>query len=406
MPINISRISEKEYQYVKEVLDTEFRTSKGAGMMRKLEESFAKKFGVNYAVALVNGTATLHAGLLAAGVKPGDEVIVPPLTMSSTAFSVFQVGAIPVFADVDHKTFNIDPESIRKNITSKTKAIMPVALYGLSPDFDPILEIAHEENLIILEDDAECFLGEYKGKLVGTFGDMASFSFQSSKHITSGEGGIIITNNEILANEIRKFSSLGYKGVNSKQAKITKLDIQDPNYERHISVGFNYRISELCAAVSLAQLERIDELVQRRIDVSNEYSKIISQHNFLQPQYRSNDYKNSYWTYACILDSNNVSWHQFRDKFLELGGDGIYSAWKLTYQEPAFKNFSFLGFENLLNSKYFGELRQKYEPGLCPNAEYLQAHMLQFKTNYWNWDRAEEIFSILDKTLSYFESKN
>ena len=149
----IQRVGEKERQYVEEVLSNNFRSSAGYKMTKRLEDAFAEKFGVNYAVAFCNGTATLHAALEVLGVREGDEVIVPPLTMSSTTFCVLQANATPVFADVDPDTFQIDAKSIESKITSKTKAIIPVSLYGLAPDFDAIKAVAKKHNLAILEDD-------------------------------------------------------------------------------------------------------------------------------------------------------------------------------------------------------------------------------------------------------------
>ena len=199
------RIYGNEESYLKEVISYQFRTSKGATMMGRLEAAFAKRFGSKYAIAFVNGTATMHAALEAHGIGPGDEVIVPPLTMSATTFAVLQANATPVFADVDPDTFQISVDSIINNISEKTRAIITVALYGLSPDMDPIIKLAKSKGIFVIEDNAECFLGKYKSRMVGTLGDCASFSFQSSKHLTSGEGGIIITDNLDLAERIRKF---------------------------------------------------------------------------------------------------------------------------------------------------------------------------------------------------------
>ena len=260
-----SRLFGNERKYIDEVLNSEFRTSSGAKMMRRLEGVFAERFGVNYAISFVNGTATMHAALEAAGIRPGDEVIVPPLTMSATTFAVLQCGAVPIFADVDGNTFQIDARDIERKLSSRTKAIITVALYGLSPDMDAINNIAERHNLFVLEDNAECFLGKYKGKLVGTLGDCASFSFQSSKHLTSGEGGMIITNDADFADKVRQVQSLGYAGVSASKSKITKSDIQHPDYNRHVTMGWNYRMPELCCAVALAQVENIDALVGRRV---------------------------------------------------------------------------------------------------------------------------------------------
>jgi len=158
------RIFGNEEKYVLEVLSTDFRSSSGSTMMRKFEEAFAKRFDEPYAISFVNGTATMHAALEAMGIGPGDEVIVPPLTMSATTFAVLQANATPVFADVDAQTFQIDADSIAARITSNTRAIITVALYGLSPDMDAIMGLAKKHNLKVIEDNAECFLGQYKNK--------------------------------------------------------------------------------------------------------------------------------------------------------------------------------------------------------------------------------------------------
>lgn len=396
------RIYGNELHYLKEVLDTEFRSSKGSAMTKKLEETFCKRFGMQYSISFINGTATMHALLEAAGVGPGDEVIVPPLTMSSTTFVVLQANATPVFADVDMDTFQIDPKSVEQRITDKTKAIITVALYGLSPDMDPIMELAKKHNLFVIEDNAECFLGEYKGRLVGTLGHASSFSFQSSKHLTSGEGGMIATNDLNIAEKTRKASSLGYAGVSATKGKITKKDIQDPDYSRHEQMGWNYRMPELCAAVALAQLENMEELVNRRIEVATLFSDVIRKTgcDWLVPQKTGKDYRNSYWTFVARLVSPKIAWREFRDKFLELGGDGIYAAWKLAYLEPMFENRRLLGREKFISQKNL----DSYKKGLCPNAEILQKSLLQFKTNYWDFSRAEKQADVLEKTIRHFQS--
>ena len=196
------RIGASELDYVRQVLASEFRSSSGASFMRRLEQAFASRFGSAYAVSFVNGTATMHAALEAMGIGEGDEVIVPPLTMSATTFAVLQANATPIFADVDESTFQISAASIEERITPRTRAIITVALYGLSPDMDPIMSLAGKHGLKVIEDNAECFLGRYKGRMVGTIGHCSSFSFQSSKHLTSGEGGMILTDDGDLAEGI------------------------------------------------------------------------------------------------------------------------------------------------------------------------------------------------------------
>lgn len=393
--MRMERISDLERKYVLEALSNGFRTSLNSVFNTRLEQKFSQAFRSKYAIGHVNGTATMHTALVALGVKPGDEVIVPPLTMSSTSLCVLQNGSIPVFADVDRDTFTISPDSIRKCITKKTKAIITVSLYGLSPDYDEIVKICREHNLFLIEDNAECFLGEHKGKLVGEFGDFSSYSFQASKHMTCGEGGMLTTNSEEFADRARKFSSLGYAGVSAKKGKITKNDIQDPQYSRHVTLGFNYRMSEVAAAVALGQLERLNELVGQRVKVAKLFADAVKgSEDILLPQAEPAGYKNSFWAYSAVLqtDKPETDWYKFREIFQKNGGDGYYSAWKLTYQEPLFTG----GIQ-----KQKG-IWQKYSPGLCPDAEYLQLRMLQFKTNYWELDEAEKQAQILEKSIKEF----
>ena len=393
------RIFGNELKYVKEVLDTDFRSSSGSIMMRRLEESFGQRFGSKYPISFVNGTATMHAALEAMGIGSGDEVIVPPLTMSATTFAILQANATPVFADVDPHTFQIDAESIRQRITPRTRAIITVALYGLSPDLDPIMALAEEYGLKVIEDNAECFLGTYKGRLVGTLGHCSSFSFQSSKHLTSGEGGMILTDDLQLAENIRKVQSLGYAGVSATKGKIAKRDIQDPNYSRHVSMGWNYRMPELCCAVALAQTENIDVLVQRRIDVARIFEDAAKDfYDWFTPQHVGVDYTNSYWTWVTRIDTEKVEWHEFRDLFVANGGDGVYGAWQLTYLEPMFQNRNLLGRERFIAAENLAS----YKRGLCPVAERIQPQLVQFKTNYWDLDRAHKQAEILHRTLASF----
>jgi len=329
------------------------------------------------------------------GVQPGDEVIVPALTMSSTSIPVVLCGAIPVFADSDIDTFEISADSIEKVITDKTKAIITVSLYGLAPDYDRILALCRKHHIALIEDNAECFLGTYKGKLVGEFGDFASFSFQASKHLTCGEGGMLITNDEDLADKARRLNCLGYAGVNAKQGKITRNDIQDPNYSRHVSFGYNYRMSELQAACACGQLERARELVECRLAVAALFDEAIQGQTLLKKQAEPEGYKNSYWTYCLVLQTDNpdVDWYRFRDLFQKNGGDGYYAAWKLSYNEPAF--------QEILQPQ--PGVWQKFDKDLCPHAEYLQKRLIQLKTNYWDLDEARKQAEILRKTIAEFK---
>lgn len=393
----INRISNLEREYVEDVLSQNFRSSKSAKYMGLLEKEFAKKFNKKYAISFINGTATMHAALEAWGIGPGDEVIITPLTMSSTTFCVLQAGATPIYADVDKKTFNICPNSIKKLVNKNTKAIIPVSLFGLSPEMDSIMNIAKDFNLKVLEDNAECFMGYYKNKVVGSFGDAASYSFQSSKHITSGEGGMVITDDAEFALQLRRVQSLGYAGLSLDKAKISKDDIQSPKYSRHISLGWNYRMPELCCAVAYAQLQRIDEIVNIRKEVGKIFNTAVKGYeHILMPQHTGSNYINSYWTWACkIFDEKK--WDDFRSLFIQNGGDKFYGAWKLGYLEPFFKEKRFLGREKFIDTKI------NYGEGICPIAEDLQKRLMCFKTNYWNIEDAVRQADILKQTLKQFK---
>ena len=200
---------------------------------------------------------------------------------------------------------------------------------------------------------------------------------------------------EKYADNARRFSCLGYAGVSAKQGKITRNDIQDPTYSRHVAIGFNYRMSELQAAVALAQLERIDELVGNRIEVAKIFDEAIEGTDLLRRQHEPEDVSNSYWSYSLVLNTDHPEkdWYIFRDLFQKNGGDGYYAAWKLSYNEPLFQNIV-QGMDGIW---------QKYDSLLCPVSEYLQPRMIQLKTNYWNLDEAKEQAAILKKTIKEFK---
>jgi perosamine synthetase len=211
---------------------------------------------------------------------------------------------------------------------------------------------------------------------------------------------MLITSDEDLANKIRKVQSLGYIGLSSKKSKIDKNKLLNPNYERHYCLGWNYRISELCSAVALGQLENIRTLVSRRIHVAKLFQKKSRLYNnWFVPQKIPNNCKHSYWTWAVKLETNKISWEEFVNKFKYFGGDNVYAAWKLSYQEPSFKNLRFLGREKLISKK---NLKNYSKKKLCPNAEYIQPRILQFKTNYWKIKDMYKQANVLEKTLKFF----
>ena len=223
---------------------------------------------------------------------------------------------------------------------------------------------------------------------------------KNSKHLTSGEGGVIITNDTDFANKLRKVQTLGYANVSAKSGKVTKDTIQDPNYNRHVTLGWNYRMPELCCAVALGQTENISQLVNRRIEVARLFHEISKNyHNWFVPQFIPSNCNSSFWTWSIVIKRDDINFNIFRDRFKSLGGDGIYAAWKLTYEEPAFVNLKFLNRENFISTTNIS----KYKSNPCPNAKYLQPRLLCFKTNYWDWDDAIKQADVLKKTLKSFE---
>ncbi len=408
---NSWRFRGNEMKYVREVLNSGFGSSTSGNMNQRYERAFAERFGMKFAVTSNSGTSTLHQALMAFGVGPGDEVIVPALTVVMCGYAVIMAGAKPVFADVDSDTFLIDPKDIERKITKRTKAIMPVHLYGQVCDMGAIMRIAKKHKLFVIEDCAQCYLGtDDRGRLGGTIGDVGSFSTENSKHISTGDGGILITNNEVFAERMRKFGGMGFKNIRALNGQVRKNKdaFQDPEYLRHDTFGHNYRLPEVVAAVGLAQTERIDFLVEKRQQIAAKYLKALRGCDWVIPQRVPKEYVNSYYTFAVRYEGEKkrgVSWHDFRKKFMEFGGDGIYSAWALVYNEPVMRLIHEKGafFPDLPNqAKHF----KGYLKGVkCPVAEKLQPRIMQFTANQGIERDMDLQMSALKKTIAFFDAQ-
>jgi len=398
---NPSKYIGNELVYVKKVLDSENWSSTCGNWNQTLEKAFAKRFGSKYAVAFNSGTSTLHAALEAVGVKYGDEVISPALTVIMNTTATIHANAIPVYADIDPETFTIDPEDIERKITPKTKAIMVVSLYGLPPDMDPIMEISKKYNIRVIEDNAQCFLSTYKGRMSGTIGDIGSYSFENTKHISCGEGGIIITDSEEYAESARKIGGHGFKNLKATEGRIRLNEdvFQNPDYKRHDVLGWNYRLNEFSAAIALAQLENIDRLVEMRVESAKMFLDVIKECEYLVPQFTPPEYTNSYYSLAVMYNGEEeigVSWQDFRKKYIEMGGDGYYGAWSVPYLEPVIDNRQFVNRCPELYKDIY------YKKGICPVAERVQKKIMQFKTNYRDLNLAKIKAENLKKTIDYF----
>jgi perosamine synthetase len=406
-----NRCGEADRRYLNEVLDDGFGNRESAHMIGRFEAAFAEKFGLRFAISHNSGTGTMLSCLLAAGVGPGDEVIVPACTMASTAMVVVQAGAVPVFADSDPRTFNIDPADVERKISAYTKAIIPVSLFGLPANFDAILGLADRRNITVIEDDAQCFLATYRGRLVGTLGRAASVSFQGSKHMTSGgSGGMVITDEEEFARNIRKAAILGYSTLDARPgATMIPRDVrQDFAFERHDRFGYNFRMSAPQAALGLAQLERLDYLVAARRYIAAQYEQVIRAEKceWLVPPYVPEGCTHSYWCYTCILDSERlgVDWRAFRKTFIEQGGDGLYGLWVPVHLESVFHTLSFYGSPERspnFDPRYRGQVKS-YGAGDCPQVEAFRSQLCLFKTGMQTLEKVEAQAEALQKTIRYY----
>jgi len=386
-----------ELSYLKKVLNEE--KGPNGTWVASLEYLFSKKFNGKYAIAMNSGTSTIHAALEAIGVSYGDEVISPALTVIMDTTTTLHANAKPVYVDVDPETFNIDPVKIEEKITKKTKAIIAVSIYGLPFDQDPIYKIGKKHNIPVIEDHAQTMLAKYKGKIVGPTNGFSSWSFESTKHLSSGEGGILMTDNKMLASKVRKIGGQGYKNLQADGGVIkfgNASVVQNPNYKRHDTLGWNYRMNEFTAAVALAQLEQLEKKVEKRIENAEVLLDLIDDFEVLQPQKTPKNTTHSYYTLACLLNPM-IKWQEFREKFNEYGGDGFYSAWSVPYLEPLMIKRDF-------QNRYDKNFKiKKFMKGHCPVAEDIQSRVIQFKTNYLTKSDINQQRIALKKTIKYFK---
>jgi perosamine synthetase len=343
-----------ELKYVHEFL------TEGGDFVNRFEDAFRNKIDQTFAIAVNSGTSALHAALVACDVK-GGEVLMPALCPAMVAFAVIHAGAAPIFCDVDPDTHHISWTSINDKSFVNVKAILGVSLHGLPIDWSIIKDVAATMKWFTIDDCAQALGAKGIGKA-----DITCFSFEDKKHITSGsEGGMITTNNPELAMRARKFAGLGYKHMTAEAGRtsLAQSTYQDPSYERFDTIGLNYRMSQIQAAVGLGQLERLDHIVARR-------RAVVSM--FLGREVKSKD---SCYTLPikCTVD-----WKQTYNKFVELGGDGFYAMPQVPYKEPVLKDITVH----------------------CPIAEDLQKKLMLIKTNYRDLGEARRQAEIFHNLLS------
>lgn len=298
IPVAEPSLSGNELRYVTECIETGWISSQG-GFVKRFEAEIAKRLGVEHVLAVSNGTVALHLALLALGVGPGDEVLVPNLTFAATINTVIQAGATPVIVDVDPDSWNMDPAAAAAAVTPRTKAIMPVHLYGQPAEMDALMTLAKRHSLFVIEDAAEAMGSTYKGRSCGAIGDAGTFSFFSNKLITTGEGGAVVFRDAAVAQRARRLRDHG----------------MDPAKRYwHVEVGYNYRLTNLQAAVGCAQLERLDEFLARKLEVARQYGERLSKVEGLTLPAIVPSHLNSYWAYSVIGDFASLG--ITRDEFM------------------------------------------------------------------------------------------
>ncbi len=286
IPVNEPVLDGNEKKYLGECIDSGWISSEGP-FIKEFEEKFANRVGRAHGIAVCNGSAALDAAAAALDLKPGDEVIMPTFTIISCASAITRLGAVPVLIDCDPATWNMQVARIEERITERTRAIMAVHIYGLPVDMDPLLDIAERHGLDVIEDAAEMIGQTYNGRPCGSLGRISTFSFYPNKHVTTGEGGMIVTDDDALAERCRSLRNLAMKA---------------PRRFVHDELGWNFRMTNMQAALGLAQLERLDEFVPRKRRIFERYTELLSSVDGLQLPLAATDYAtNINWVFGVVI---------------------------------------------------------------------------------------------------------
>jgi perosamine synthetase len=291
IPVNEPVLTGKEKEYLLQCIDTGWISSEGP-FVTAFEEGFAEATGRKHAVALTNGTAAIDVAIEALGIGPGDEVILPSFTFISCIMQIIRAGATPVLVDSDPLTFNASPDAYLSRITPQTKAIMFVHIYGLPVDMEPVIEVARTKGIAMIEDAAEVIGQTYRGRPCGSFGDISTFSFYPNKHVTTGEGGMVLTDDDALAETARSLRNLCFQ---PRQRFV------------HDRLGWNLRMTNMQAALGVAQLERLSETVERKRYIGKRYNQLLEGLPGVQLPVKATNYaENIYWVYPLVLDRDHA----------------------------------------------------------------------------------------------------
>jgi len=357
IPVNETLLNGNEKKYLCECIDTGWISSEGP-FVKEFEQKMSAGVNRKYGIAVSNGTAALEVAIQALGVKGGDEVIMPAFTIISCAMAVTKVGAVPVLVDSDLRTWNMNTEEIEAKITPRTKAIMIVHLYGLPVEVDRVLALAEKYNLKVIEDAAEMHGQTYNGRPCGSFGDISTFSFYQNKHITTGEGGMVVTDDEELAERCRMIRNLCFR--------------KDVRYV-HDEISDNYRFTNLQAAVGLAQLERLDEFVGKKRRMGSYYTEKLREIDGLILPLEKTDYAdNIYWVYGIVLDKNINVDNKVMQKLLAEEGISSRTFFWCMHEQPVYQKQGLFANETYPNAEYLARKGFYIPSGLALTEEQME----------------------------------
>ncbi len=355
--VNEPLLNGNEKKYLCECIDTGWISSEGP-FVKEFEQKMSASVGRKCGIAVSNGTAALEVAVQALGIGEGDEVIMPTFTIISCAMAVTKVGAVPVLVDSDLYTWNMNVNEIEAKITSRTKAIMMVHLYGLPVEADEILSLAKKYNLKVIEDAAEMHGQTYKGKPCGSFGDISTFSFYPNKHITTGEGGMVVTDDEELAERCRLVRNLCFR--------------KDVRYV-HDEISDNYRFTNLQAAVGLAQLERLEEFVKRKREMGRYYTERLKNIEGLMLPITNTDYaENIYWVYGLVLKDDITVDNRKMQKLLAAEGIGTRTFFWCMHEQPVYRKAGLFQNESYGNAEYLARKGFYVPSGLALTMEQME----------------------------------
>lgn len=378
LPYGKQWIEEDDIDAVVQILKSDYLTT--GPMVSLFEEELAREVGAKYAVAFSSGTAALHGACFAAGIGPGDEVITTPLTFAASANCILYQGGTPVFADVDPRTYNIDPASIFPLVHDKTKALIPVDYTGQPVNYEAIQQIARQYGLIVIEDAAHALGASYKDHKIGALSDMTMFSLHPVKHITSGEGGIITTDDPDLYDKLQQFRS---HGITRNKRKM--LEHHGPWYYEMHWLGYNYRLTDIQAALGLSQLKKMDRFMERREEIVQRYNEAFAKMNSIQTPYQAPEGRSSWHLYVIKLCKEQLSVGR-KEIFLALQQEniGVQVHYIPVHTMPFYRKLG-------------------YGYGLCPIAESLYQDILTLPLFPKMTDQdVQDVINAVNKVVEYY----